>query len=102
MTASITQKKYVWQALVVPFLVAWLAWMAVGLAGWLDHEVLERLVGIFSTGKIELPELQAGDRAILETTIQAVLLLLFATAATWSGFRLSAVPRVLVLVQLFV
>lgn len=102
MALSIPPRKYVWPVLIVPLIVTGLAWLVAGQAAWLDREVMERLLALFGGTPPAADAAAAAGSKSLTTLAQSAVILIFAAASTWSGFRLSAVPRLLVLVQLFV
>jgi signal transduction histidine kinase len=102
MSQAGAQKNYRWQASFVVAFVSLLSWLVVSQAAGLDRETFERLVEVFGSHPIGREQAGAEPALLLKGFFQLVPILVFAAAATWSGFRLSVVPRLLVLVQLFV
>lgn len=86
-------------ALIGPAVLTWLALSLVGFCSVFDADIFERLIAVFS-----LKTSNAGtlfDDSLVRV-LRILSVFLFAAAATYCGFRLPAVPRTLVLIQLFV
>lgn len=102
MNAVRSNRNYLWSALWMSLCVAACALIVVRVFAQVDSEIAGRLLRIFNIIPASAASKAAEDGSLIHEFGQGILALLFAAAAIWSGFRLSAVPRVLVLVQLFV
>ncbi len=102
MSAVGSRRNFLWQASAVAAAVVLLAWLAASQAAGPDGELFERLVGVFGSHPVDRNQLLVEVALPVRFVCQWLPIVVFAAAATWSGFRLSVVPRLLVLVQLFV
>ncbi len=102
MPQLLSKQKYRLQALILGLLVALVARVVEQPMEWLNHETLTRLLCLFQNRPPEWNPLIHSSTTSAAVVTQAVSICLFAVAATWSGYRLAAVARLIVLLQLFV
>jgi len=101
MSQAVSQNKIAWPLLAAPLLVLALSWIVSRESSGLDKEVFERLILAFGADNGAAAS-HLSSSTVAQRAIEVGLVLLFAGASTWAGFKLAAVARSVVLVQLFV
>lgn len=102
MSQAVSQRKLDWPVLTAPLFVLALAWMVSRETNGFEKEVFERLILAFGEAPRHDAIVTAGSFSGWDVAIEALLVLVLTVASTWAGFRLAAVARSIVLVQLFV
>ncbi len=102
MSQAVSQRKFDWPVLTAPLFVLALSWMVSRESNGFEKEVFDRLIVAFGDQPSKARAVDLNSLPGAHVAIEAVLVLLLAAGATWAGFRLAAVARSVVLVQLFV
>ena len=94
-------KRPVMAALIASFFIALIVWLAVRQLELFEADIFQRLIKAFGAGEIKV-DLQLSNLSMNAKIATATGFLLFASAATWAGFKLAPFARIIVGIQLFV
>src|SRR5579883_909540 len=89
-------------ALIASFFIALIVWLAVRQLELFEADVFQRLIKAFgASGDIKV-DLALNSLSMAAKIGTATGFLIFASAATWAGFKLAPFARIIVGIQLFV
>lgn len=100
-SAQSLMKRPVMAALIASFFIALIVWLAVRQLELVETDMFQRLIKAFGAGEIRA-DADLSSLSMKAKIATASGFLLFASAATWAGFKLAPFARIIVGIQLFV